>query len=105
MQTWRRNFYTLWVAELVAVAGFTVVIPFLPYYVQELGVTELKQVEFWSGLLFASHAVAMAILSPITLRVRSIVSINNLARFSRLPPYLSVRWLIEADRKSAINPE
>jgi DHA1 family multidrug resistance protein-like MFS transporter len=65
MQTWRRNLYTLWVAELVAVAGFTVVIPFLPYYVQELGVTELKQVEFWSGLLFASHAVAMAILSPI----------------------------------------
>jgi DHA1 family multidrug resistance protein-like MFS transporter len=33
--------------------------------VQELGVTELEQVEFWSGLLFASYAVAMAILSPI----------------------------------------
>jgi DHA1 family multidrug resistance protein-like MFS transporter len=65
MQTWRRNFYTLWVAELVAVAGFTVVIPFLPYYVQELGVIELEQVEFWSGLLFAFHAVAMAIFSPI----------------------------------------
>jgi DHA1 family multidrug resistance protein-like MFS transporter len=65
MQTWQRNLYTLWVAEFVAVAGFTVVIPFLPYYVQELGVTELEQVEFWSGLLFASHAVAMAIFSPI----------------------------------------
>jgi DHA1 family multidrug resistance protein-like MFS transporter len=65
MQTWQRNLYTLWVAELVAVAGFTVVLPFLPYYVQELGVTELEQVEFWSGLLFASHAVAMAIFSPI----------------------------------------
>jgi DHA1 family multidrug resistance protein-like MFS transporter len=65
MQTWQRNLYTLLVAELVAVAGFTVVIPFLPYYVQELGVTELEQVEFWSGLLFASHAMAMAILSPI----------------------------------------
>jgi DHA1 family multidrug resistance protein-like MFS transporter len=65
MQTWRRNFYTLWVAELVAVAGFTVVIPFLPYYVQDLGVTELEEVEFWSGLLFASQAIAMAIFSPI----------------------------------------
>jgi DHA1 family multidrug resistance protein-like MFS transporter len=50
---------------LVAIAGFTVVLPFLPYYVQELGVTELEQVELWSGLLFASHAVAMAIFSPI----------------------------------------
>jgi DHA1 family multidrug resistance protein-like MFS transporter len=65
MQTWQRNLYTLWVAELVAIAGFTVVIPFLPYYVQELGVTELEQVELWSGLLFASHAMAMAIFSPI----------------------------------------
>jgi DHA1 family multidrug resistance protein-like MFS transporter len=65
MQTWQRNLYTLWVAELVAIAGFTVVLPFLPYYVQELGVTELEQVEFWSGLLFASKAVAMAIFSPV----------------------------------------
>jgi DHA1 family multidrug resistance protein-like MFS transporter len=65
MQTWQRNLYTLWVAELVALAGFTVVLPFLPYYVQELGVTELEQVEFWSGLVFASQAIAMAIFSPI----------------------------------------
>ena len=65
MQTWQRNLYALWVAELIAVAGFTVVIPFLPYYVQELGVTELEQIEFWSGLLFAFHAVVMAIFSPI----------------------------------------
>jgi DHA1 family multidrug resistance protein-like MFS transporter len=65
IQTWQRNLYTLWVAELVALAGFTVVIPFLPYYVQELGVTELEQVEFWSGLVFASKAITMAIFSPI----------------------------------------
>jgi DHA1 family multidrug resistance protein-like MFS transporter len=65
MQTWQRNLYTLWLAELVALAGFTVVLPFLPYYVQELGVTELEQVEFWSGLLSASKAIAMAVFSPI----------------------------------------
>jgi DHA1 family multidrug resistance protein-like MFS transporter len=65
MQTWRRNLYTLWVAEFMAIAGFTMALPFLPYYVQELGITELKQVEFWSGLLFASKAIVMAIFSPI----------------------------------------
>jgi DHA1 family multidrug resistance protein-like MFS transporter len=65
MQTWQRNLYALWIAELIALAGFTVVLPFLPYYVQELGVTELEQVEFWSGLLFASKAIAMTIFSPI----------------------------------------
>ena len=34
MQTWKRNLYTLWVAELVAIAGFTVVIPFLYWWTQ-----------------------------------------------------------------------
>ena len=62
---WKRNLYVIWVAELVAIAGFTVVMPFLPYYVQELGVTDPEQVAIWSGLLFTGHAVTMAIFAPI----------------------------------------
>lgn len=65
METWKRNLYVIWVAELVAIAGFAVVLPFLPYYVQELGITQLHQVELWSGVLFAVHAVTMAIFAPI----------------------------------------
>ena len=65
METWKRNLYVLWVAELVAIAGFAVFSPFLPYYVQDLGVRDLVAVEYWSGALFASQAVAMAIFSPI----------------------------------------
>ncbi len=65
MQTWQRNLYAIWVAELVAIAGFTVGLPFIPYYVQALGVTELEQVEFWSGLFFASQGITMAVFSPI----------------------------------------
>jgi DHA1 family multidrug resistance protein-like MFS transporter len=62
---WKRNLYVIWVAELVAIAGFTVVMPFLPYYVQELGVTDPEQVAIWSGLLFTGQAVTMAIFAPI----------------------------------------
>lgn len=65
METWKRNLIVLWVAELVAIAGFSVIGPFLPYYVQALGVQELEAVEYWSGALLASQAVAMAIFSPI----------------------------------------
>ena len=65
MQTWQRNLYSLCAAEFVALAGLSVVIPFLPYYVQELGVTGLEQVEFWSGALLTAVGVAMAIFSPI----------------------------------------
>jgi DHA1 family multidrug resistance protein-like MFS transporter len=62
---WQRNLYVIWATELVAIAGFTVVIPFLPYYVQELGVTDPAQVAIWSGLVFTGHGITMAILSPI----------------------------------------
>ncbi|MEJ2211214.1 MAG: MFS transporter [Anaerolineae bacterium] len=65
MEAWKRNLYVIWVAELVAIAGFSVVMPFLPYYVQELGITELHEVELWSGVLFATQAVAMTIAAPI----------------------------------------
>jgi len=65
LETWKRNLYVIWVAELVAIAGFAVIFPFLPYYVQELGITDLHEVELWSGLIFAAQAVTMAIFAPI----------------------------------------
>ena len=65
METWKRNLYVIWIAELVAIAGFAVIFPFLPYFVQELGITELHQVELWSGALFATQALTMAIFAPI----------------------------------------
>ncbi len=65
MEIWKRNLYVIWAAELAAIVGFSVFMPFLPYYVQDLGVTELHQVELWSGVLFASQAVTMAIFAPI----------------------------------------
>ncbi len=65
METWKRNLYVIWAAELVAIAGFGVMGSFLPYYVQELGVVELHEVELWSGVVFAAHAVTMTVFSPI----------------------------------------
>jgi DHA1 family multidrug resistance protein-like MFS transporter len=65
LESWKRNLYIIWVAELVAIAGFGVMGSFLPYYVQDLGVTDLAQVELWSGALFASQAITMTIFAPI----------------------------------------
>jgi len=65
VETWKRNLYVVWVAELLAIAGFSVAFPFLPYYIQELGVTEPGRVELWSGILVAVQGVTMTIFSPI----------------------------------------
>jgi DHA1 family multidrug resistance protein-like MFS transporter len=63
--SWRRNLVAIWFAELIAIVGFTVVIPLLPLYVQELGVQGEREVRIWAGVIFSGHAVAMAILGPI----------------------------------------
>ena len=65
MEAWQRNLTIIWASQLIAIVGFSVVFPFLPYYIQELGVTELHEVELWSGVLFATQAVTMAIFAPI----------------------------------------
>jgi DHA1 family multidrug resistance protein-like MFS transporter len=65
MIAWKRNLYVLTAAELVAVAGFSVVMPFMAYFVQDLGVTDPGQVKLWTGWLFSSHAITMAVTAPI----------------------------------------
>ena len=65
MTGWQRNLYVLTAAQLVAITGFSVVMPFMAYFVQDLGVTDPVQVKLWTGWLFASHAIMMAVAAPI----------------------------------------
>ncbi len=65
MASWQRNLYVITAAELVAIIGFSVITPFLPYYVQELGVTDPDQVKLWSGWLNSANAISMAVMAPI----------------------------------------
>jgi DHA1 family multidrug resistance protein-like MFS transporter len=65
METWKRNLYVIWVGELVAISGFAVMGSFLPFYVQELGVTGEGAVELWSAAVFTAHGVTMTIFAPI----------------------------------------
>jgi MFS transporter, DHA1 family, multidrug resistance protein len=53
MESWKRNLYTLWAAEFLAALGMSFVIPFLPFFIRELGVKEIHEVERWAGLVFA----------------------------------------------------
>ena len=65
LPSWRRNLIAIWFAELVAIVGFSVVLPLLPLYVPRLGVQDEREVRLWSGLIYTVHAVTMAIFGPI----------------------------------------
>lgn len=65
MPTWRRNLIVLVLVQLLSTAGFSLVFPFLPLYVKELGIATRGSVEFWAGMVFSSQAVTMMISAPL----------------------------------------
>ncbi|MEZ4866645.1 MAG: MFS transporter [Caldilineaceae bacterium] len=61
---WRRNLYILFGVQLLTTAGFSLVFPFLPLYIKELGVATRGSLEFWSGMVFSTQAFVMMLTSP-----------------------------------------
>ncbi len=65
MPQWRRNLYILFVIQLLSTAGFSLVTPFLPLYVKEIGIATGGSIEFWAGMVFASQAFTMMFAAPV----------------------------------------
>jgi DHA1 family multidrug resistance protein-like MFS transporter len=63
--SWRTSLYVTCVAQATAMLAFGFVLPFLPLYLKELGVTPESAVVFWSGALVTSTGISLAIFSPI----------------------------------------
>ncbi len=61
----RLSFAVLLVSQLAATAGFMFVIPFMPLYVQRLGVESAGAAAAWAGLLNTATAVTMALAAPL----------------------------------------
>lgn len=60
---YRRNLYVLWVATFLVSASWTQVIPFLPLFLSQLGVTE--GLNFWSGIVVSAHFVSSMFMLPV----------------------------------------
>jgi MFS transporter, DHA1 family, multidrug resistance protein len=67
--TWRRNQVAVTAASFVGFTGFTMVMPFLALYIQELGVTDVGDVALWSGLTLGVTPAVSALRAPIWRRI------------------------------------
>jgi MFS transporter, DHA1 family, multidrug resistance protein len=65
VQPWVRNLVALWLVQFLTMAGFSSVMPFLPIYVKELGVSSVEEIGIWSGLLFSAAFITTALMSPV----------------------------------------
>ncbi len=65
MEYWKRNLYTIWVAQFITIVGMSSVVPFLPFYVRELGVTDPDLVARWSGFAFSGPFLLSFFFTPL----------------------------------------
>ncbi|MEB4674006.1 multidrug efflux MFS transporter MdtG [Enterobacteriaceae bacterium G50] len=61
---WRRNLTIAWLGCFLTGAAFSLVMPFLPLYVEQLGVTGHSELNLWSGIVFSITFLFSAIASP-----------------------------------------
>lgn len=61
---WQRNVYAVTAASFLGYTGFTIVMPFLPLFIGQLGVTDRGRVAMWTGVSLGITPALTAILSP-----------------------------------------
>lgn len=62
---WRRNLYAIALAQFLAIVGFSLRAPFLPFFIADLGVSSAADQALWAGVVNAAGAGVMAISAPI----------------------------------------
>jgi MFS family permease len=65
MEPWQKNLYTLWGTQFLAMLGMNLVVPFLPFYIRELGVTDPDSLARWSGLVFSGPFILSLLATPL----------------------------------------
>lgn len=65
MMNWKRTLWILWAANFAVTAGMSLVIPFLPLYIENLGIHHMQAMERWSGWVFSAQFVTSVIFQPI----------------------------------------
>ncbi len=63
--SWQRILFVMFFAQLLASIGFSTIFPFLPNYVEFLGVRGSGSIIFWVAAVFSVQALGMMVAAPI----------------------------------------
>jgi MFS family permease len=55
----------MWICQFLAMVGMSSIVPFLPLFIRELGVTSIEETSKWSGLVFAGPFFVSLFLSSV----------------------------------------
>ncbi|MCL6742237.1 multidrug efflux MFS transporter [Kosakonia sp. R1.Fl] len=65
MESWKVNLVSVWFGCFFTGLAISQILPFLPLYVAQLGVTSHEALSMWSGLTFSITFLVSAIVSPM----------------------------------------
>ncbi len=70
---WKKNLAAAWFTQILSLTGFTFALAFMPFYLEELGITDPDRLKLWTGIIISVTGVSMGIMAPIWGRLGDIV--------------------------------
>ncbi len=64
-ERWQRTLAIVFLAQVFSAMGFSIVFPFLPLYIKDLGSSTGASIELLSGLVVSSQAFTMMLAAPV----------------------------------------
>ncbi|QTF09750.1 multidrug efflux MFS transporter [Brenneria izadpanahii] len=65
METWKLNLFSAWLGCFFTGLAMSQILPFLPLYIEQLGVHSHESLSLWSGIIFSSSFMVSAIVAPL----------------------------------------
>ncbi|MGL5967098.1 MAG: multidrug efflux MFS transporter [Kluyvera sp.] len=65
MESWKVNLISVWLGCFFTGLAISQILPFLPLYIAQLGVTSHQSLSMWSGLTFSVTFLVSAVVSPM----------------------------------------
>ncbi len=65
MAPWKRTFISAFLAQILSIVGFSFAMPFLPFFIADLGVTDQSEQAFWAGIVMSATGVTLGLFAPI----------------------------------------
>jgi MFS transporter, DHA1 family, multidrug resistance protein len=65
MNNWKRNLLFAWLSQFFSLAGFSLSMPFIPFYFQSLGVSEITEVSMWVAQFTAIGYLCVGLFAPV----------------------------------------
>lgn len=60
-----RNLVLLWAGQFVNTAGLMMLVPIMPFYLEEMGTKGIAETQAWAGVAIAAPALALTVATPL----------------------------------------